>query len=204
MLATVRLIVWGLVLVIFNIIIKKATIAHKGRWRIISVVVCAVLASLSALIPVENVFVTYNSPESAFKYVNSCEAQLVVEGKETAFVIGDKDDADIYLIVPKSKSGWKLGTGFNTKRILQKIDGETAVEVYRYKDTDDYYITVFDKTGEILDITDKNNSSFVYLKRTDNTLNTDIYTYYAYVHSFNNQYSLCVNGKTISVSDSTV
>ncbi len=199
MLATIRLFLGSLIFVICLVIIKKSTIVHKRRWHIISFVACAVLASLSALIPLENAFVTYNSPESSFKYVNSCEAQLVVEGKETAFVIGNKGDTDIYLIVPKSKSGWKLGMGLDTKRVMQRIYGEMSIDVYRYKDTNDYYITVFDKSGGILDITDGNNSKFYYLKKINTTLNTDFYTYYAYVQNFNNQCSLCVNGKTISL-----
>lgn len=197
---TIRLIFWGLAFIICFLLIKKSHIINKRKWSLVAFVVAIILTTVSALIPIEDAFVTFSSPESAFGYVNTGNVKLVVSGKKTDFVIAGKSNTDIYVIIPKSNIGWKLGLGLDTKRIIQKISDGITIYVYQYKNSDDYYITVFDTNGGTSEITDNHGSEFYYLDKTNNALNKTFYIYYAYVENLNDTYILTVNGKVISVA----
>ena len=196
----VRLIFCIIALVVCFFLIKKSRVLRKRRWYIICIIIAVMLTILSVLIPIENIFVTFSSPESAYGYVNKGEVKLVVNGKKSDFVIGENGDTDIYAIIPKSDDGWKLGMGADTKRIIKKISDGIIIYVYQYRNSDDYYITVLDTNGGESKITDNQNSEFYHLDKINNTLNKTFYTYFAYVENLNNQYIITVNGNSISVA----
>lgn len=183
------------------LLIKKSRVIHKRRWSIIAFVVVVILTTISALIPIENALITFSSPESAYNYNNFGNVKLIVDGEKTNFVIGAKGDADIYAIVPKSNGGWKIGMGLDTKKIIQTISDGITINVYQYKNTNDYFITVLDTKGGSSDITDNHHSEFKYLEKSNSTLGKTFYTYYAYINDFNDQYSLTVNDKLIKIQN---
>lgn len=195
----IRLGFWGIAFIISFFLIRKSSVIHKRRWSIVALVAAIILTTISALLPIENAFITFSSPESAYHYRNSGDVKLVVDGEKTDLVVGTKGDEDIYAIVPKSNNGWKLGTGLDTKRMIQTISDGVIIYVYQYKNTDDYYITVFDANGGSTDITDNRDSEFKYLETYNSALNETFYTYYAYIGGFDNQYALTVNGTSIKV-----
>ena len=87
-------------------------------------------------------------------------------------------------------------------RILQRYDiRELRHVVYQYKNTNDYYITVLDTNGGSSEITDNRNSKFEHLDKANSTLNKTFYTYFAFIDSFDEQYALTVNGKSIKIQD---
>jgi len=199
MLFVLFILIFGiLVFAICFLLIKKSHSTHKRLLSIIVFITAVTLITISALVPA---FITFPTPESAYKYSQSGNAKLVVSGQKTDFVVGSKGSTDVYAIIPKSDSGWKLGMGFNTKRIYWKISDGISVHVYQYKNSDEYYITVFNSNGGPLELTDNHGSEFQYLDKNNRTLNKTFYTYYAYINNFNNQYTLTVNGKTITATD---
>lgn len=198
---TIRLVFWSLVFIACFLLIRKSNILHKRRWILTVFTTAVVLSVMSFIIPIENVFVTFSSPESAYGYTNSGEVKLIVEGEQSDFVVGEKDSANVYAIIPKVSNGWKLGMGLDVKRIRQTISEEIIIYVYQYKDSDDYYITVFNANGGTLKITDSDNSEFCYLSDFNATLNKTFYTYYAYVNNFDSKYTITVNGRTIALLD---
>ena len=181
-------------------IIKSHTI-YKRRWLIVSLVVALILTTISALIPIENAFVTFTSPQSAYNYNNSGNVKLIVNGAKTDFVVASKGDTDVYIIVPKSDGGWKLGMGLDTKRIAQTISDGVSVYVYQYKNSGDYYITVLDTNGGPSEIIDTHSSKFQFLDKYNSELNKTFYTYYTYINGYDDQYALTVNGKTIKIQN---
>lgn len=50
---------------------------------------------------------------------------------------------------------------------------------------------------------DNRDSTFQYSETTIEALDETFYTYYAYVHGFNQQYSITVNGRTIAMGELT-
>lgn len=201
MFGVIRLIFGGIVFAVCILLIRKSRAIYKRRLYLGSFAIAVALTTLLALVPIENAFVTFSSPEAAFEYVNTGKAKLAVEGDKTAFVIGEKGDADIYSIIPKSNDGWKLGMGFDTKKVNQKISNGITIYVYRYQKSDDYYITVLNTNGGDFEVTDNHNSRFCYLDEMNPTLHKTFYTYYAYIQNMDDQYRLTVNGKEILLTE---
>lgn len=196
---TIRLVFFVIIFVICVLLIWKSRLIHKRRWYLSLLAVTIALTTLSVFIPIENAFITFSSPTAAFEYINTGIVKLIVNGEYTDFVVAEKGNADSYLIIPKEGTGWKLGLGTDTKRIAHKISNGVSIQVYQYKNTDDYYITVLNTEGGIFEISDNHNSEFSYLDKLNPSLNETFYTYYAYVKNFDAQYILTVNGKTISI-----
>ena len=197
--AITRIILGITIFIIGYFLIGKIKSINAFRKLIITFMLTIIFTTLSALIPLENVFVTFSSPESAYNYNHSGKVNLIVNGSKTDFIVGEKNNTDVYLIVPKSDNGWKQGLGLDTKRICDKISDGITVYVYQYKNTDDYYIVLLNTNGGPLDITDNNNSEFIYSESANSILNKTFYTYYAYLNSFNRQYTLTVNGENVSL-----
>lgn len=195
----IRIAFWSIAFIISLILIRNSGVIHKRRWSIIAFVIAVIMTTIFALIPIENALITFSSPKSAYNYNNPGDVKLIVNGKKTDFVVGAKNDADIYAIIPKANGGWKIGMGLDTKRIIQTISDGITIYVYQYKNTNDYYITVLDTKGGSLDITDNHNSEFKYLDKSSSTLDKVFYTYYAYINEFNDQYALTINGKLIKI-----
>ena len=195
MFGLIRTFFWCIVFCISLYIIKQKKILNK-KWQLVLFFISILtLWTVSGLLPVENVFITFSSPQKAYKYVNSEEVQLVVQGEDTAFVVGKESSRNyVCLIVPKSDSGWKIGRGLDTKLVEQKIVDGIVVYVYQYRKTDDYYVTISNVRGNEVDISDNNNSLFYVLEEGD-----DYYTYYAYVNELDEKYMLTVNGNAFKL-----
>lgn len=195
----IRLAFWSIAFIISLLLIRKSQVRHKYRWSIVAFIVAVIMTTIFAFIPIENAFITFSSPESAYNYNHSGNVKLIVEGEKTDFVVGAKGDVYIYAIVPKSNNRWKIGIGLDTKRIIQTISDGITIYIYQYKNTNDYFITVLDTKGGLSDITDNHNSEFKYLEKSNSTLSKTFYTYYAYINGFDDQYTLTVNDKSIKI-----
>ena len=177
------------------------------RYKITSrKIICVVLTSVSivlivalAFFPFENIFITFGSPKEAYEYYSGGKSNvvLVVEGKNCDFVVDQKHDSDTYLIIPKTTAGWKIGVGLDTKKVVQKLSEGIVINVYRYKNTSDFFITVLDTNGGKSVVTDDYETQFHSLERENNALGKTFVTYYAYVSNLDPQYIVTVNGNDI-------
>ena len=166
-----------------------------------------VITSVLSLIPFENLFFTFDSPQVAYKYMSSkrTEPVLVVSGQNCDFVIGQEADAKTYRIIPKTEDGWKLGTGLTTKHVAQTYAYGFYIYTYQYKDTNDYFIELYDPDRKIVELRDEYDSVFIPFEETffipsdaGNTPSemTSV-TYYASIPDLDSMYSLTINGKPV-------
>ena len=195
----IRLVFLTIVFLISIFLIKRSRLVQKRRWSILAFVIAVVLTTISAWIPIENVFVTFSSPESAYRYNHSGDVKLIVEGEKTDFLVGVKGETYVYAIVPKTAGGWKIGMGFDTNRKIQHVSDGITVYVYQYKDTKESFITVLDTEGGPSDVSDNRHSEFKYLEQAKDTLGKTFYTYYAYINQGENPYILTGNGAPIDI-----
>lgn len=196
-----RLAFWSLIFVVCILLIRKSHTIYKRRWSIIIFIITVILITISSLLPIENTFITFSSPQSSYQYNHLGYVKLVISGKQTDFVVGSNGNTDYYTIIPKSDEGWKLGMGVNTKRISQTISDGVAIDVYQYKDSDDYYISILNTNPGALKITDNCDSEFQSLSEVNSALHETFYTYYAYISHFDSQYILTVDDKTIKIQN---
>ena len=125
------------------LIIIRTKTGFKRRKIIIFSILALVVATVLNFVPFENLFVTFGSPESAYRYVHSTphEIKMVVNGETCDLVIGEKD-ADQYLIIPRSEDGWKIGLGIHTRLVEHKIQEDAIVFTHQYKHEQIYFVTV--------------------------------------------------------------
>lgn len=197
----IRLVFWGAAFIIGFLLMRKLQISHKRHWAIAAVVLMVFLATLFSLTPVENAFIKFSSPVAAYHYNHSGEIRLIVAGEESDFIVGAKGDECTYAIVPKSNGHWKIGMGFDTKRIFQATSDGIVIYVYQYKNSSDHFITAMDTNGGELDITDSHNSEFKCMEESNDILGKEFYTYYAYVDGFDDDYCITIDGQTLRAGD---
>ena len=88
----IRLAFWGIAFVIGFCLIRKSRVKNRKRWSMIALIAAVAMVTIIALIPFENVFVTFSSPESDYQYNHSGKAELVISGEKTDFVVSAKVD----------------------------------------------------------------------------------------------------------------
>lgn len=185
----IRIIVLSLVLFL---LLKKDKVNKSKTKKIVIIAVSVALFVVSALIPFENVFITFSTPEASYKYHNQGTPIICVEGQDTDLIVGQKGDSYIYNIAPKTASGWKLGMGYELKNIYQSIDSanKNLINVFRYKNTNEFYLVVTNIEGESLSVHDNLNSAFVLSEKTGSA---NDYVYYTYINALDNNYVLSLN-----------
>lgn len=192
MFGIVRMIFWLLISVVLIEIMKKYNLLQKKKNIIFIGIMIISLWTLSMLFPVENIFITFDTPEDSYNYVNNEKVKKVVYGEETALVIGEENEY-VYLIVPKGENGWKVGRGMDFKFVSEQYIDGIIVSVYQYKDTKEFYVEVVDIDGNQCVIKDNQTSDFKVLEQNYNGKNT--YRYYAYIENLDDSYKIEVNGK---------
>ena len=201
----IRLLLGLVVLCVLFLAIKKSAIVRKRRVCILAFVLVMLAVSFSAWVPFENAFVTFQTPASAFQYVNmKTDVKLTVYGENSCLVVGEKDGVNQYLIVPKASDGWKTDTGYHTKMISSQNFGSVLVCVYRHKKTGDCYLSVLDTEGKPIELHDNCNSKFVASEKANDVRNKTYTTYYAYIPDFSDDYQLVLGGKVYTPAKENV
>lgn len=189
----------GAIIFLFSfLLIQRSRICHKRTWIVSAFIVTIALAAASAFIPVEDTFVTFSSAEKAYHYNHSGSVMLEVSGKKTSFLVGKRGNAYEYAIIPKVEHGWKLGLGADIEQVGQIASDGVFIQVYKHKKSEECFIVVQAVQGGMADISDMQNSEFLYLEEKNRALNNSFYTYYAYIGNLNDEYALTVNGVRIT------
>ncbi len=188
-----------LVFLAFVLVLKKVEL-NKVK-RTVLLVLTVLVCTISAFVPVENLFVDFSSPEAVYKYRNLQKAEelTVVYGEESAMIIAQKDQNSYNIrYAPKSEDGWKIGNALNVKSVYYKSYDNYTIDVKKYGKTTDYYVEVKGIGKPIEKITDSENSEFISVGKAENDTDSEFVLYYTAVQNFNNQYWIEINGEKIS------
>lgn len=191
-----------LVFLAFVLVLKKVEL-NKVK-RTVLLVLTVLVCTISAFVPVENLFVDFSSPEAVYKYRNlqAPEELTVVYGEESAMVIAQKDQNSYNVrYTPKSEDGWKIGNALNVKSVYCESKDGFIIDVKRYGKTTDYYIEVKSIGKQIEKITDSENSEFISVGKSENDADSEIVIYYTAVQNFSNQYWIEIDGEKISFGE---
>ena len=198
---SIRLIIAGVFLLCAVMVIKKSRVCSKRTLYIVFSLLSVLLLVVSAFLPVENLFVSFESPSAAYEYYRPgrSKLELVVEGDACDFIVERKDDKDSYLIVPKTAEGWKIGLGSDTRRAAHDTSDGFVIYVYQYKNTNDYFITILDTKGGEESISDEYNTEFYSLERSAPALGKSYVSYYAHISGSELPNSLTLNGVCVTL-----
>mgnify|MGYP006893106703 FL=1 len=194
----IRLLIFSLLFLVIFVLIKKSHFVHKKRLQIISLVVAVTLCTLSGLVPFENTFFSFSSPEKAYSYFNTGKAILTVNGEKSDLVVGKNRESYVYAVLAKADDGWKISLANNIKNVKIKGNGNITVIVERFASSNDYYVTVSDTSNKKNNVTDSDGSDFYCLE--NNNSDFLIYTYVAHINHFDDGYTVRVGDTEISLS----
>lgn len=161
---------------------------------ILTVCLIVVVEYINSVYPVENLFVTFSSAESAYKYENMDKVECVIEGEKSTYVNGKSNSR----IFPKVDNGYKLDSGHKYKIASDTYDisdkGYLRIQLRYYEGTEDYYIFVFEKLKEF-EISDNFGTEFHFVQ-------SEFYDdyYCAYVKNLDDTYRLKINNDEIDLS----
>ena len=174
-------------------------ILRKNRYRVrVSIIVLGVFATVISFIPIENQFITFNSIEAVYEYVDQTDnpIDLVVEGEKSDLVVCKNDSIYSVVIYPKTDEGWKIGLPMQTKLSCINFTDGLIFDVHWHNSIEcDFYISVKSIDGEIVSISDNLNSKFEY-SDTDSSIER---VYFTRVEAIDENYTITVNGKEYKV-----
>ena len=159
----IRLII-GIVLfaaiAITSILLKRRVIRAKTAVPILFIAFA--LSLVSSLVPFENLFTSFKTPEEVFAYGNLGEKSVdfVLEGEDSAFVYGKAGGKDTFMITPRENGEYKMFSLFSLKNYFAASGDDYTVIVYNYKGSSDYYIFITDHSDNGLSCFDNLNSEF--------------------------------------------
>ena len=180
---------------------RKSSLGKKKWINGICILLGVLLYIIFGFIPLENIVSPFNSPIKVFEYRNpGAKPQLIIEGRDSDYIIGSEGDdfTTVTMIVPKTDDGWKMGTGTELKTIYRGFDKNVIFNLYQYKNTNDFYMMIYDLDGVEIEIKDACNSTFYELQEgSAETLSS--LTYYAFIPNYDENYWISVNGEQIEL-----
>ena len=192
---------FGELLLALWLLLRRHPIWGKRWFWVGSFAFVVLLGIVFLLIPREVRTREYASPEEAFRYKNQGEILLVLEGEQSAYVVAEQGgNSYAYDFIARDGDVWHPVSGIQTKPIVI-TQGSVVIRIYRYRKTDDYYISITDGKGQDVEIEDNRNSYFYTIGDSyalaDETFS--MYTYYAYICDLDETYQLTVNGEAFPV-----
>lgn len=195
LLERIMFIVGLLVLIILGI--KRKKIKETGNYRLAIAMVCIAGGCLigGRAISETRYLVKFNSPEDAYQYIFLEKDSLVIEGKETAFIVGNEES----IIVERDGDGWRIPVSWMTSPKCDKQVGTINIYVIQYNLSNEYYLRISDSEGEQLEIMDNRNSKFIKDEWKDKVLNKKVIDYWGYVDDLDAEYTISINGEEINL-----
>jgi len=189
-----------IILFFVGIIILKKFKLLKKKSIVFLFTTTLLLIVISGYIPVENVFVKFQTIESMYKYLSFNDIEYIINGDKTSLVIGsdvkNRNSKEWYIAL-KTDNGYKINVRSADTAI--SMTEECSISLITDKKTDDTYIKVESNEPKPLELEDNHNSEFVM---------TDVnpvfgYEYTAFAGNIDENYQLIVNGVTYKLKNVT-
>lgn len=182
------------------VVLHKTKIKRKKLISVLSVLWCICLVFLISVFPIENAFVTFDSPESVVFYTKHQKTIKIVHGKESCVAISQTDNSSYTsTFVLKDEDGYKIAYYFSVQQVLENSNGKASFTVYKVRDTQDYYIsfTVVGFGSKEIDFYNGNDELI-----DCEIVNVDgSFFRWIYLDGFSDDYYMTINGEKISLSD---
>lgn len=207
----VRLLMILLVLALTVWILRSITLklARKNKlskwYKLFNIaVIIIVFFGFSAAIawPFENLFVSFDSPEAAYRYLKDNPIIQVVDGKDTTLVVAEGSQ-----IIPKADETdgnagrWKLPVPNATTFQYKDVEHDVLVFLYHYKGSSEYYLRAQTMTTESVLVSDSLTSDFVFFEKRIPLTDQKSVECFAYIPNPPKDYWVKINDQTIDLSD---
>lgn len=170
---------------------------RKGQGKLVAafLVVWMLLSAVEGFFPIENLFVTFHSPETAYRFQSPGVTDIqVIEGEQSALVWGmDGDDTSVTFIIPKTDKGWKCSGVLDMDFQGFYPDSGITVEIFHHKRSGDCYAMVENMRKKNSVITDERGSQFQPEDGAED-MYYEYYEAYAYIGKPSGTYMLTIDG----------
>lgn len=139
-----RILLWIALAIPCIFAIRRSRVVRKRALMIVSIVLLMLLISLTAMFPVENLFLHFDTPEDVFHYTNTGDIYGRVDGESSSMILYATSSNTISeYIVPKIDAGYVIPTYLSNKTVWDSFSAHGIVQVYWQKGTQDHYVMVF-------------------------------------------------------------
>lgn len=201
----IYLLLFVFLLLVVQIILKFLFRKWK-KWRKASLGLCIATALTLVLfnLPIENLILSFEKPEEAFRYISSAEIDSVLCGKESAMILySQKNRPASQMIFPMKNGKYKLPDSSGLKCVGSSFLKNGSVFVFWAKGTKDYYVIgdIVNNSDRAPVIIDNAGSQFEVQVGKDYTQISDYisYTFWAYAFGIKESYSITVDGQKQSL-----
>lgn len=137
----IRIVAYVFILILLLITLKKINCIAKKFVLSISLILYFVFCLVTYIIPVENLLITFKSPEDVFNYTNKGTINDIIYGKDSCIIIySENNDSYSFDVIPKHSNGYKIPYLWTEKLIAAKMEGSTSFYLYVVSNTNDYYV----------------------------------------------------------------
>ena len=201
--ALIRIVITAAIMLPLLLLYAKSKKKISKLIKAISIILLVVLFSFIWYGRFENLFITFSSPEAAYHYSNLGTIDVVIEGEESTMIICNYNSRYRLYMLPKTETGWKLSTRMRVH--LYSVKSDYDITIYRYGNTDNYYVWVTEFGGpEIVNITDNKGKEFQkYISHPTPNGFDPIASYYSYIEDIID-YELIIDENIIEINESTV
>lgn len=199
-----RIIFWGLIYAcVFLLIMRKSGIVRKKFFTTLSLILCLIFGSISSLFPIENFFISFESPSEVLHYYQTGEVDDLIYGNDSCMVIySQRNHKSGHFIVPSSEKEYKIPSLFSVKKVSHKFDTDGIFDIYNVLGTNDYYLTgtIISNEREIV-IVDNNNKPVKSIIIEMGDTGTKTVYLYSSIRNFTSGNYLLINGVRIQTTD---
>lgn len=139
---------------------NKRSPRKKGYF--VSMIVMLVIGSVFCTFPIENLFYTFPTAESAAQYLHDGEVIGSVEGRDSCYLLFRVKEGEMsQVIIPKTEDGYKIAVGFSRKQVAHGMGAGGVVDVASIHGSSDYYVFAMGIVqGENVEIRDNRGTQF--------------------------------------------
>lgn len=189
----IRCLIWILALMGYFFFIKNSKRLTPQSKIYIFLLIC-IICSVVSLVPFERPLIVFPTLEEAYSYLGQGEIVMVVPGRDVDLVLVNETGKEYLHMIPKADAGWTVAADGNVQFVRMGLEENISYCIYRYRDTDDYFLSVLFTPGGTAEISDNCNSTFYPISQENAITDQPFYTYYASVYALDETYSLTVNG----------
>lgn len=191
-----------IILVLLLFLIFKGKLIYKKR--VVSLLILVAFLSLGGLLyvfPVENFFINFSSPEDVVKYHSEFPVKDYIYNDNSCLVIGGDDGYESFKIIPKKDEKYKLPFFFEKEKITDCLFEYGLLEIYKLKNTDDYYLCGGLSFVEEVNIEASDGSALIVKSSEKNDLGYRTIWIYGAVN-YSDDFFVMIDGEKVSLSPS--
>lgn len=196
-----------LTLIVLTLFIKLRKSNKKLSIKVKGLILLVLLFSYYALmaLPVERLFLNFNTPEDAFhyEYFNQNSIHTVLTEKGAIILYGEDVSSVSYTYIDKTNDKWRINSPCISPTVKFKQIQQIGINYFKLPDSEKQFVVVSEgnlmQNNTVIDVKDNLGTEFT--NYYGKYKNADVYTvfYYAIVDFTQNDYQLSINGQEIDL-----